>query len=130
MPGDELPNPDDLGGAWGFSRRDAGRISRTVKRVEASVYNRPAVRGRYPVASASGGVLADSGAGVAAGSRATPSSTTGTILVRSGTAGGLTATGGRTVTYYNLSNTAVAASKTIVLSPFLGKLYVVQVLDC
>jgi hypothetical protein len=83
--------------------------------------------------SGGGGIvaLADSGAGMATGSRSSPTSATVTILVASSGGPGLTSSGGSTVTAYNLSSTtAVGASKTVEIIYVLGAWYVVQVLDC
>lgn len=118
------PNGDT---AWGFTRKDAERIASTVKRIEATYRNTPPPRGRYGPGPGNL-VPADSGSGFTAGSRSAPTTATVTLLKTSGTAGGL-AVSTTTVTAYNTFTTAIGAGKTIWLSSFNGRWYVVQV-DC
>jgi len=102
MPGDSIPKAADNDGAWGFTKQDAARVSRTVKRVEAQFYNRSPDRGRYPVAGGGSTLLPLSiQSNVTAGSESAPSTFTAIIQVPSGTSHGWTTTGGTSVTAYN-----------------------------
>jgi hypothetical protein len=74
-------------------------------------------------------IPANSGSGFAAGSPASPSSQTVTLLTPTGTGAGLDASRGFTLTAYSTFGTAIAANKTIWLTWFAGAYYVVQV-DC
>jgi hypothetical protein len=73
-----------------------------------------------------GFVPADSGSGFAAGSRAAPTTATVTLMTPTAGAAGLTMTNGRIVTAYNTYPTAIPASKTVWLTTFFGKYYIVQ----
>jgi hypothetical protein len=102
MAGDQIPKASDNEGAWGFNRKDAARIARVVKRVEAQYYNTPAERGRYPVgAPGSSLVPLAITSNVTAGTEAAPTSFNATIMVPTGTTNGWTTTGGTAITGYN-----------------------------
>lgn len=82
------------------------------------------------VGHAAGGLLpAQLTSGIAAGSIASPTTASGTLLVPAGTLGGFTATGGASITITNIYATAVTGSKTCWVAPRAGRFYLV-VADC
>jgi hypothetical protein len=129
--GQSIPGPHNGSQVYGFTKPECARIARVVNQVEGYYQNRQPRRARWPAGGGGGGwAFADSGAGTTTGgTRSSPKTATGTLLEVSGSGPGLGATGS-SVTYYNLSATAIGASKTIVLGFYQGKWYVVQVLDC
>jgi hypothetical protein len=68
-------------------------------------------------------------ASLAAGSLASPTTAAGTLLLPTGTSGALTATGGRSITIYNASTTAVASGKFCWVALVFGSYYLVSA-DC
>jgi hypothetical protein len=102
MPGDSIPKASDNDGAWGFTKKDAARIGRVVKRVEAQYFNAPAPRAKYPVGAAGSSLIPITViTNVTAGSEATPSSFSCKVMVPSGSSHGWTSSGQPTVTGYN-----------------------------
>jgi hypothetical protein len=80
--------------------------------------------------AASGLIPAQLTSGIAAGSLASPATAAGTLLVPTGTSGGLTATGGAAITIINIYATAVTGSnKTCWVSQLRGFYYLI-VADC
>ncbi len=49
-----VPDPDNSGTGYGFSRKDADRIARSVRTIERQIKSRPAQRGRFPVGTGGG----------------------------------------------------------------------------
>jgi hypothetical protein len=129
MPNDQIPSAADNGGAWGFSKKDAARIARVVKRIEGQLYNRAPQRGRWPFSAASGSLVpANSGsAGAPAGSVTSPAHFQ-PILYKLDT-GGADLVEGDLVDAYNLYTTAVPGSKLIWLALWSG-IYFVVTADC
>ena len=68
-------------------------------------------------------------ASLSAGSLASPTTAAGTLLVPTGSSGAYTATGGTSVTVYNLSTTAVASGKFCWVTQANSKYYLVSA-DC
>jgi hypothetical protein len=125
-----IPSAEDNGGAWAFSRRDAERIARAVKRLEASYYNTPAERARYPIGVTSSVLIpAQLSGALAAGSIAAPSSGSATTLLPVSGGPGLSTTGGQAITVKNTYAAAVASGKTVWVTSAFGFWYVVQA-DC
>jgi hypothetical protein len=78
-----------------------------------------------PTGGSSSGQWAATGGGIPAGNLASPGS--GSVTLYGDNGAGLVA--GTTATAYNVYGTAIAASKTVWLEPFAGKLYVITT-DC
>ena len=127
MPGDQIPSAGDNGGAWAFSKKDAARVARVVKRIEAQLYNRAPQRGRWPVLGGSSPRIQPAkagGAGIGGGSIGAPSSGTVTLLGLSGAGPGL-ATTTQTVTAYNLFTGTISANSLVWIVDIFGYWYVI-----
>jgi hypothetical protein len=127
MPGDQIPSASDLGGAWGFNRKDAARIARAVRRIEAQLFNRAPQRGRYPIGATGAsfpGIPGDTGsATVAAGSAGSPTKFTANIYGLSGSGPGLAPVG--TSDAYNPYPASLPPGKFAWFVSFNGFIYIV-----
>jgi hypothetical protein len=97
-----LPDPADDGVAYGFLRRDAARIARTVKRSEGYYQNtQERGRGRYPVGTGGGGA------------QIFPAQTDGVLPARTVAAGNTPGKPGSGTVYLLLDTVQAALSATV-----------------
>ncbi len=131
MASETIPQASDNGGAWGFSKKDAARIARIVKRVEAQYYNTEPARSKYPIGSGGGTLFpAKLTAALTVGTLGAPTSATADRWIQSPPGVGFVVDPhSPSITVYNTYNTAVPSGKTVWCTIIGGNFYVIQA-DC